>query len=143
MKKPEPAHLPAVTKLLHASGLPTDDVGALDLSLFIVEESGDCVEAVGGLERVADTALLRSVATAEASRGKGLATRIVQELERIAARSSIQELYLLTESAAGYFESLGYETRKREEVPQSIRESRQFSALCPDTATVMAKRVGR
>lgn len=142
MKMADSGHLPAVIELLHASGLPTDDVGELDLSLFLVEESSDLLEAVGGLERCGDSALLRSVATAEVSRGRGLAAKIIQELERIAARSGTQELYLLTESATGYFEALGYVTRSREELPQSIRESRQFTSLCPDSATVMSKRIG-
>jgi len=142
MKMPGEIHLPAIIELLRASELPIDDVHEQDLSLFLVQGINDDVEAVGGLERHGDTALLRSVATARASRGKGLATTIVRELERIAARDGIKELYLLTESAAGYFETLGYVTRTREDVPQPIRDSRQFSSLCPDSATVMCKRVG-
>ncbi len=142
MRTAESADLDAIARLLAASALPTDDLEHQDLSLFIVEDSGDGLGAVGGLERCGSNALLRSVATAEALRGQGRARAMVAELEALAATHAIDELYLLTETAADFFAGLGYAVRDRATVPDAVRASRQFSSICPDSATVMAKRVG-
>ena len=142
MRIPRLEDVQAIEALLAESGLPTDDLSQQDLSLFRIEGTGNSLSAVGGLERFHNTALLRSVATAAAMQGQGIASRIVGELENIAVDEGIENLYLLTESAQRYFESKGYKVVERADVPGSIRESRQFSTLCPDSATVMYKRVG-
>ncbi|MEE4331142.1 MAG: arsenic resistance N-acetyltransferase ArsN2 [Wenzhouxiangella sp.] len=142
MKTPTVQHLPAIASLLADSGLPTDDLVEQDLSLFRIEESEAGLTAVGGLERCGQTALIRSVATAGAMQGRGIAGRIVEALERLAEDQGFASLYLLTESAERYFESRGYSTVDRAEVPQAVRESRQFSSLCPSSATILFKRVG-
>lgn len=142
MRAPTVDHLPAIAALLADSGLPTDDLSDQDLSLFRVRDWGDSVAAVGGLERCGDSALIRSVATTAAMRGRGIAGEIVEELEKLAVEAGFHSLYLLTESAERFFESKGYSQVDRSVVPLSVQQSRQFSSLCPDTATVMCKRVG-
>lgn len=130
-----------MARLLAESGLPTDDLYEQDLALFLIEDTGDVVYAVGGLERCGDTALIRSIATSNKLRGRGIARALVSELEKLAVSHGLKELYLLTESAEGYFQALEYVSVDRSDVPQSIRDSRQFSSLCPDSAAVMYKRV--
>jgi amino-acid N-acetyltransferase len=41
-----------------------------------------------------------------------------------------------------FFERLGYAACARSAVPEAVRASRQFAALCPATATSMVKRIG-
>lgn len=142
MRAPTPDQLPAIAALLSESGLPTDDLSEQDLSLFRIEGSIDRLDAVGGLEPCDDVALIRSVATAASKRGLGLAGKTVDELEALAAEKGFGRLYLLTESAARFFESRGYSAVDRTDVPPAIRQSRQFSSLCPDSATVMCKPLG-
>ncbi len=142
MRTAEHADLDAIASLLAASALPTDDLEHQDLSLFIVEDGRDGLGGVGGLEHCGNSALLRSVAIAEALRGQGRARAMVARLEALAASHAIDELFLLTETAADFFAGLGYAVRDRATVPDSVRGSRQFSSICPDSATVMAKRVG-
>ncbi|MEO0421342.1 MAG: arsenic resistance N-acetyltransferase ArsN2 [Pseudomonadota bacterium] len=141
MRPPNSTHLPAIADLLAANGLPTDDLEQLDLSWFLVREAHGHIEVVGGLERCGETALIRSVATAPTRRGRGLAGTLVEALELAASQHGLKELYLLTETAEGFFARLGYVTRARDEVPDAIRTSRQFSSLCPASATVMCKRL--
>ncbi|MEM9386393.1 MAG: arsenic resistance N-acetyltransferase ArsN2 [Pseudomonadota bacterium] len=141
MKAPNSTHLPAISGLLAANGLPTDDLDALDLSWFLMREADGAIEVVGGLEPCGHTALIRSVATAPSLRGRGLARALVLALEHSATRRGLDELYLLTETAEGFFSRLGYVTRERDLVPEPIRTSRQFSTLCPASATVMCKRL--
>ncbi|MEM1412788.1 MAG: GNAT family N-acetyltransferase, partial [Pseudomonadota bacterium] len=91
--------------------------------------------------RCGEVALLRSVATSADLRGRGVARALVQALEALAVEERFQALYLLTESAEGYFESQGYLQVDRSSVPVAVRASRQFSSLCPDSAVVMCKRL--
>lgn len=129
----------AIKALLSKCQLPIDDFEDLDLSLFLVVTSNDALQAVGGLERLDDLALLRSVATAPESRGSGQARELVVALEALASSSGIRQLFLLTETAQHYFQKLGYEIIDRNDAPLAIRSSRQFSSLCPASAIVMTK----
>jgi len=131
MREPREHHLPAIASLLSESRLPTDDLAMQDLSLFLIDGSEEGVEAVGGLERCGDTALIRSITTSAQRREQGTARTIVRELEKLAQNAGFKEVYLLTETAEGFFERLGYNKCDRSKVPQSIQESRQFSSLCP------------
>jgi amino-acid N-acetyltransferase len=142
MRTPTLEQLPEITTLLAESGLPTDDLPEQDLSLFRVEGPIERLVAVGGLERCGNVALIRSVTTMPAMRGRGFATMLVEELERIAADKGFWSLYLLTETAEHFFESRGYSVLDRSDVPAVIRETRQFSSLCPDSAKVMCKTIG-
>ena len=51
----------------------------------------------------------------------------------------IQSLWLLTETAAGYFEKLGYESIPRSAAPESIQQPAQFKDLCPASAALTTK----
>ena len=129
-----------VRDLLGDAGLPTTDLdGPVRLSLATA--GGEPVGA-GGLEVYDETALLRSVVVAEPFRGEGYGAAICRRLEARAADRGVTDLYLLTTDAAGFFDGLGYEHVERAAVPDAIRDTEQFSSLCPDSATVMAKQVG-
>jgi amino-acid N-acetyltransferase len=136
-------HLPAIAELLEACALPIEDLAQQDLSLFLVSEEENHIKAVGGLERFGNVALIRSVATTAVSRGQGLASRLVRQLEDMARSKGITTLYLLTETATGYFESLGYASCSRDSAPPVIKTSNQFSSLCPNSATLMVKQLAR
>lgn len=141
MRRAHATDLSAIRKLLEESGLPTDDLNTLDLSLFVAANRESRVDAVGGIEQFGQIALIRSIATSMHLRGQGIGKQIVRALESLAASQDIETLYLLTESAEAYFETLGYTKLQRSNVPQAIRESRQYSSICPESATVMFKRV--
>ena len=141
MRTPTLDQAPAIAALLSESGLPTDDLSEQDISLFRIEGTHDRLVAVGGLQPFDDVALMRSVATAASMRGRGLAGTIVDELESLAQERGFCSLYLLTESAARFFESRGYLPVDRSDVPSAIQKSRQFASLCPDSAIVMWKQL--
>jgi len=129
--------------LLTAAQLPVEDLQPDELAGFLVafRAIGDREEIVGliGLQRFAEIGLLRSLVVAESMRGSGLGTRLLRALESAAAAFGIRELWLLTNDAQAYFERLAYEIRLREDAPAPIRETRQFGALCPATATLMSR----
>ena len=51
-------------------------------------------------------------------------------------------LYLLTETAAGYFERFGFAAVARDAVPPEVTATRQFADLCPQTAACLGLRLG-
>lgn len=132
-----------VVSLLDRTGLPTADLTA-DVTredgpaLFVVVADGRRVGCIG-IERVDDVALLRSAAVVDGYRGEGYGTAAVRALEREASEAGVETLYLLTTTAAPFFERLGYETVDRAAIPVELEGSREVSDLCPESATVQRK----
>jgi amino-acid N-acetyltransferase len=127
-----------VDELLSDNDLPTADLsGALD-SLYLIEVDDRRV-GVAGLERHGDLALLRSVAVEASERGNGYGVRACQTLLDRAADAGVSTVYLLTTTAAGFFDRLGFQRVDRAAVPDPIRATREFSELCPSTAVVMRR----
>ena len=126
---------------LAKAGLPVDDIGDPQLLFWRFESFEDVPVGFGGLEIHHFDALLRSVVTLPPLRQVGMGAAIVAALETEARARQCRAIYLLTTSQADYFAALGYAPCRRSDVPQRIRDSRQFSALCPASADVMVKRV--
>jgi amino-acid N-acetyltransferase len=126
-----------VIELLRENNLPTEDLDD-DKKLFaLIGENG--IIGTGGLEFFEDCALLRSVGVRENFRGAGYGKIIALELELLCREKNIDSIYLLTETAKDFFEKLGYEMVDRETVPDAIKNSSEFSTICPSSATVMKK----
>lgn len=134
------ADLDRVEALLAANGLPTSDLRS-GSGRFYLARDGDAVVGAGGVERDGSDALLRSVVIEESSRGEGYGTALCTALEERARREGVETLYLLTTTAAGFFERLGYEAVDRESVPSAIRSTTEFADLCPSSATCLCKRI--
>ena len=135
------ADLPAVERLLVASGLPLDGVREA-LPTFVVAEAGDDLVGVAGLEVCRDNALLRSVAVAPEWRSRRLGHALVTRAIAEAETRGIQALYLLTTTAERYFPSFGFERIGRDEVPDDVRATEEFRSACPASATVMRRTPG-
>jgi len=101
---------------------------------------GRVVGAVG-LEIHGEDGLLRSLVVDPEVRGGGLGLRLVDALEAAAADRGLTNLYLLTTTAARFFPKLGYAVGLRAEVPAAVAGSREFQALCPDSAVMLRKRL--
>lgn len=126
---------------LLGAGLPTEDIGDPNVLLWRFETFEDVPAGFGGLEIHGADALLRSVVTLPPLREVGIGAAIVAALEAEAQASNCRTIYLLTTSEAEFFGRLGYAPCARSNVPDAIRASQQFAALCPPTATVMMKKV--
>jgi amino-acid N-acetyltransferase len=128
---------PAVLALLRENDLPVRDLDETK-TLFACLSNGDVI-GTGGLESFRDCALLRSISIKKDLQKKGLGRFIVGELEKMAMQNGVNCLYLLTTTAGGFFTKQGYETIGRETVPAEIRNTTEFSSICPSTAEVMRK----
>jgi amino-acid N-acetyltransferase len=130
---------PALVALLAGAGLPTDDLhGHAALRLFAAADEGGPAGCVA-LEVHGDAGLLRSLAVQPTRRGTGLGVELLQYAERQARHAGIDALYLLTTTAAGFFERHGYRHLARSEAPPSIAATTQFSGLCPASSDFMCK----
>jgi amino-acid N-acetyltransferase len=130
---------PAIQALLAACGLPTSDLTPALLENFLVQREGSGLIAVGGLEWAGGDVLLRSVAVARTVRGGGAGKAMVAALEDRARRCGARAIYLLTTTADRYFTRLGYQHVPREAAPNAIRQTAQFSGLCPSSSAFMKK----
>src|SRR3972149_3340150 len=122
-----------IRELLVASGLPDEDVGS-HLPHFILATSGALLVGCIGLELAGDSGLLRSLAVSPDFRSKGLGEELCRRIEEYARGHGYRMLYLLTISAAPYFQRRGYEPIDRSLAPQGIRRTEQFRSLCPSSA---------
>jgi N-acetylglutamate synthase-like GNAT family acetyltransferase len=81
--------------------------------------------------------LLRSVAVDPSQRGRGLGALAVAAAAARARGGGVRTLALFTESAAPFFERLGFRSAGRDDLPASVRSSRQ-AGECP-SATAMTR----
>jgi amino-acid N-acetyltransferase len=134
------ASLDAVLRLLSNSGLPVADVEVHIDAFTLARSEGQLVGTVG-LEMYGEIALLRSLFVAPTHRSKGIGAVLVQSVQSRVVTKGVRGLYLLTTGATAYFENLGFTSVPRDQVPQEIRSTAQFSSLCPSTAACMRKAI--
>ncbi|MDF1690655.1 MAG: arsenic resistance N-acetyltransferase ArsN2 [Cycloclasticus sp.] len=126
-------------KLLESCDLLVSDI-ALSNSLYFFgcHQNGKLVGVVG-LDHFGTVALLRSLAVSVELRGSGLGRTLVQFAESEARSMGVIDLFLLTETAEQFFTKLSYQLLSRENAPLVIKNTAQFSTLCPATSSFMSK----
>jgi len=124
-------------QFLRANQLPADDLKLTDSLFLAYFNSHDEMVGSGGLEWYGDKALLRSLAVSPALRSQSLGKQIVADLTSQAKTQHLKEVYLLTTTAFFFFLKFGFEEIVRDEVPDSIKGSTEFSQVCPSSARVM------
>jgi len=136
------ADLNAIRALLESAGLPTGDLASARPEFAVIRERGQVV-AAGALQRFGSAALLRSVVVVPQRRRGGLGGQMVVELEHLARRTGVDQLILLTETAAAFFARRGYQIIDRTAAPKDMQQCEEFRLLCPSSATCMAKHLAR
>ncbi len=124
---------------LSAEGLPVDDLTIDHMDSFIVATQAGKPVGMIGIEKFGNVGLLRSLVVDEAGRGAGLGGRLVAALESTARSVHIDELWLLTIDADPFFAQHGYVVAERDHAPEAIRNTAEFSTLCPGDAVLMYK----
>ncbi|GAC1405608.1 MAG: hypothetical protein NVSMB6_00450 [Burkholderiaceae bacterium] len=128
-----------VHQILHGSALPFDDITDHHLMHFLILGGGKQVAGCVGIESLGAEALLRSLAVRDVLRGRGWGERLVQAAEMHARNVGVSSLYLLTTTAASFFERIGYQQIDRADAPKSLHTTTQFSTLCPSSSTCLFK----
>ena len=138
---PAPGALGPVRALLTRLHLPAEDVG-LPNQTFVTAQAGAELVGCVALEWYGSDALVRSLAVAPRMQGAALGKRLYQRALDEARRRGTRSLYLLTTTAAPFFEKVGFERIDRALVPAAVASSQEFRSLCPASAVCMRLRIG-
>ena len=125
------ADLEVARRWLDAAALPTGDLTAAHMPDFLLALRGDRPVGMIGIEQFGRVGLLRSLVVDARCRAAGIGRELVCALEATAADRGVVELWLLTIDANEYFAGCGYTIRQRVDAPVAIRETPEFSTLCP------------
>lgn len=127
--------------LLRSADLPCDDLEEPGLRFYRLEGPQGGI-GWAGLEPRGQDALLRSVVIPEGYRGRGAGAALAQAMLAESRRLGIERLWLLTTTAAPFFERLGFNVANRSDAPPAIQGTREFRDLCPASATCMVLTLG-
>jgi amino-acid N-acetyltransferase len=129
-----------IENILRENDLPYEDIKSKMDCMFIayVDER---IVGIGGIEVYGRHGLLRSLVIEREFRGKGYGKDLCLKLVNRAKELGVDELYLLTTTAKNFFEKLGFSAVKRNDVPESIQKTNEFSRFCPSEALCMVRRV--
>ena len=132
---PGTAEWAAFVTALSTAGLPVDDLAATTQRFFVLEDGA----AYGGFAYRGSVALLRSLVVAPERRRSGIGGAALDDLLGEIRRAGAAEVWLLTMGAADFFARHGFRAVDRRSAPALVKDSAQFSTLCPASAVLMCK----
>ena len=132
----------AVRSLLRDAGLPVDGLEDQFGEGYAIAELDGWVIGVEGIEVYGRFGLLRSAAVAARHRGTGLGVRLTEDRIAWARHRKLESIYLLTTTAAPFFARCGFAPVPKTSAPPEVQASREFTAICPSTATCMQLALG-
>jgi len=127
----------AAVELLKKNNLPTEDINP-GTQLFVIEENDSVIGTIA-VEYNFDVALLRSLSISEQKRNSGIGQMLVAFIENYVQKQGVRSIYLLTTTAEAFFLKKGYESVDRNEVPDFIKNTKEFSIICPASSILMKK----
>jgi arsenate reductase len=126
---------------LRAAELPLDDLEEPGRSFFAFRTLGGVALGFGGYELLGTLALIRSVVVLPEARGKEIGRNLLALLMRRAFDDGAREAWLLTTTAAGFFQKAGFRVVARAAAPAAILATREAASLCPVSAVVLARTI--
>jgi len=140
IQKADKRDFDAVCRILSQENLPTSDLNPL-LENFFIAVDDNAIAGVIGMDRYGDNGLLRSAIVQKEHRNTGIAAALVARLFDEAAKHGVTTLYLITNTAAGYFQNKGFKKIDKEEVAPAVLQSKEFNGLCPASSVIMVKKL--
>ena len=131
----------AVHALLTTCKLPLAGLDEANVVALVAKEEGVVVGSAA-IEVHGRYGLLRSVAVADSHRGQQLGQRLTRQAIALAGQQGVVALYLLTETAAGFFPKLGFRAVSRADVPEAVQRSVEFTSACPASAEALRLPLG-
>lgn len=71
--------------------------------------------------------------------GEGIGRQLVNKMEAYSVENRIDKIYLLTDTAESFFLKLGYKIISRDETDTRIKQSIEFTTLCPSSPVLVKK----
>ena len=126
---------------LQEAGLPTDDLTEPGRSFFAYATvTGERV-GYGSFERMGRDVLVRSLFVLPHARQRGIGGGILALLLRRAFDEGGRDAWLLTTTAAPFFERGGFKPVDRASAPASVLATRQAASLCPASAALLGRSI--
>lgn len=129
-----------IRTLLKKADLPHEDVEVGRMTFIVAVADGKVVGTVG-VEAYGEHGLFRSLAVDEELRGCGLGSELTEEMVEKARSLGIRELYLLTMTAAPFFEKQSFVRTERAKAPAALQGTTEFASLCPVSSVCMRKKL--
>ena len=123
--------------LLKKNNLPTEDVTS-GTQIFVMENGNEVIGTIA-VEYDFNDALLRSLSVSKEKRNIGLGIALVNFIEDYVKKQGVQNMFLLTTTAANFFLKRGYKIIERSNVSNFIKQTSEYAAVCPASASVMKK----
>jgi amino-acid N-acetyltransferase len=135
-----PSDIRQVVELLQSGQLPTEDLRPDLENFWIAEAEGKAVGLIG-LDLYVPFGLLRSMIVLPQERSKGIASRLVEQVEARGKELGLTDLFLITNTAADYFTRKNFRQIDRFALPASVGTSREMNGLCPASSMIMHKSI--
>jgi amino-acid N-acetyltransferase len=133
------ADIESINKLLKDVDLPfLESSDNTDYFFKAMNSKNEIVGAIG-LEVYGEYGLLRSLVVSNEYRNKGIANDLVGKFVNISAELNLKGVYLLTTTADKYFEKHYFVRIQRNNVPDEVKQSKEFASICPVSAIVMER----
>src|SRR5512138_3511679 len=131
-----PSDLDAIIHLLMVNKLPWGDIPTRPVVFWIARDAETIVGCIG-IEKYGKNGLLRSFAVHPEMQNKGIGKELYKKLVQYAGLNGITSLHLLTETACDYFTPLGYKRKDRNEAPPDMKNTSEFTYICPVSSAYM------
>ena len=139
INKAEESNLEAIFALLELVNLPTGGVKENINTFFILQEIDGTIKGCIGLELYNEYALLRSAAIHPENQGQGLGSKLTAAVTLLAKELGVRKLYLITETAKEFFERKGFTLVSKDEIPESVKGSVEFTFRCAEKGVTMIR----
>lgn len=136
-----PEDFAAVETLLSLCLLPGDGVRAADTTLFVAETERGIIGCAALCDFADGNGLLRSVAVMPGYRKQNIARHLFQHILAFADQGGIGNLYLLTATAAEYFQPLGFRLVSRHDAPSTLLASPHVKRLAGQATNLLHRKV--
>ena len=131
----------AAAALLESADLPVSDLTDAYMEHFFYVGPASAPIGLVGVEMCGVDALLRSLVVNPEHRSAGLGQTLVAHVESHAWRQGVRAIYCLTTTAEAFFRRRGYVDADRDRAPAAVRETREFSAICPASSAFLVKKL--
>lgn len=128
----EEQDLGEVIALLKTNNLPHEDVNMQKIK-FILAEVNQKIAGCIGLEQYQDHGLLRSFAVSKDLQNQGIGSKLFDYFISFCSQQGTRNLHLFTVDAHRFFQSRGFSTIDRDNAPNLIKQTTEFTDLCPSS----------
>jgi amino-acid N-acetyltransferase len=125
-----------IISLLGKNNLPFSDLKESKTEFILALDDQNIIGCIG-IEKHGTDGFLRSFAVDDTYKNKGIGAMLLEKIIAFSIRLEITNFHLLTTTAENYFLAKGFIKVDRNEAPDSIKNTTEFSSVCPLSSSYM------